>query len=175
MRRIYQPRFMMAFGLIVTLAMPGVAQTAPEAADASPSRAEMSQKLNQMEIDPNSAEARKMRRQRIKFLERADANRDDVLTRDELSASVQKRFDQADRNGDGVFDFGDKPAAAPRARFERAISPMLERLDADGSGGVTFAEFSAQSMQGFDAFDADGTGAVDLPAMIAAIESVGQK
>ncbi|MEO1661278.1 MAG: hypothetical protein AAFR51_09835 [Pseudomonadota bacterium] len=175
MRRIITSRPSVIVTCIAVFVLPSCAQTALEGEYPQSQRDEMGEKLSQMEIDPNSAEARRMRQNQIKFLKKADSNNDDILTEEELAESIRRRFDQMDRNGDGEFDFGDKPSVAPRARFERAVSPVIEQLDEDGSGGVSILEFQAQSMRGFEAFDAAGTGSVNLNEMIAAIESIGQK
>lgn len=59
-------------------------------------------------------------------------------------------------------------AAAPAAEERPAGQRMLERLDADGDGAVSFAEFQEGADEGMDQLDADGDGLLSLEEFMAA-------
>ncbi|MDB5669404.1 MAG: hypothetical protein JWO25_363 [Alphaproteobacteria bacterium] len=61
------------------------------------------------------------------------------ISRAELTAQVDARFDRLDANHDGKIDASDR-AASIEARFKR--------LDADGNGSVTLAEMQAAEANG---------------------------
>lgn len=77
---------------------------------------------------------------------RADANRDGVVTRDEVAAESDARFATRDRNGDGKLE-----GAELNARMRRA---------ADGAP-VTKESFRDRALARFDRFDADKNGKLE--------------
>ncbi len=98
------------------------------------------------------------------LLDRLDTDHNGKITLEEATAARQTIFDRIDRNGDGTVDemeiemirqaIYDRAAAA-----EAAIGIALRRLDKDGDGKVSTAEFGAQSLI-FDLADRNGDGAV---------------
>jgi len=48
--------------------------------------------------------------------------------------------------------------AAPEGRHTQRLDRMIERIDADQSGQISFAEFAARSNERFETADADGDG-----------------
>jgi hypothetical protein len=68
----------------------------------------------------------------------ADANKDGVLTRAELTASLEKRFAQMDVNGDGKITREDREALRQK-RFDE----MFAKIDADHNGQISKAELQA--------------------------------
>ena len=112
-----------------------------------------------------------------------DADGDGVVTAEELSAvGPAAAFAEADANGDGMLD-GDElaafRAAQERAREERRQQRMVERLDTDGDGMLSFEEIEAGSRRGpqqmFDRLDADGNGEVSLEELAEAQQRMLQK
>lgn len=77
---------------------------------------------------------------------RADANRDGVVTRDEVAAESDARFATRDRNGDGKLE-----DAELDARMRRAT---------DGAP-VTKESFRDRALARFDRFDADKNGKLE--------------
>lgn len=89
-----------------------------------------------------------------------DANGDGQLTKNEMQAHMKARFDAADSDGNGVLSRAEMEARGHEKAAKRA-GKMIERLDKDGDGGVSFEE--AQARRGgkmFDRADADGDGAI---------------
>ena len=85
--------------------------------------------------------------------QRADVNRDSVVSREEFLAARAAQFDHFDRNRDGYLDSADADALPePAVRLFQA----MERLaDADGDGRVSRAEFNGMPTRGFDRMDAN--------------------
>lgn len=68
----------------------------------------------------------------------ADANRDGVLTRAELTASLDAHFAKLDTNKDGQITKEERDA-----HHKARADEHFKRLDADGNGQVSRAEFDA--------------------------------
>jgi Ca2+-binding EF-hand superfamily protein len=91
------------------------------------------------------------------ILERADANRDGYITREEYAAARASQFDRMDRNKDGSVtrtDFGRLARFKPDA-VDRLMS-VLSAADADQDGRITRAELEAAPMPVFERGDSDG-------------------
>lgn len=86
-----------------------------------------------------------------RMLERADANRDGVVTRGEFRAMAAAGFDRQDANRDGKID-----AAERRQSREQRMS----RRGAQG-GTITRAAFQARALARFDRMDANKDGQID--------------
>jgi len=103
------------------------------------------------------------------MLDRADANGDGLISRDEFSAARAEQFASRDRNGDGFIgtaDFGGR--AAGRRRVSQAMDTMMSQLDANGDGKVSKEEFVAGGTKLFDRVDTDKSGALDKKEVEAA-------
>lgn len=101
-----------------------------------------------------------------------DANGDGQLTREEMQAHMKARFDAADTDGDGVMSLEEMQARGQKRAAKRA-GKMIERLDSDGDGGVSFEE--AQARRGgkmFDRADANDDGAISKAEFDAAREKM---
>jgi Ca2+-binding EF-hand superfamily protein len=106
---------------------------------------------------------------------KADANNDGQISLSEFKAAheirLEERFARMDTNADGVIS-DEEMKAAPRGRKDhegkrrhrgdRDPEKMVERLDKDGSGGVSLLELQGKRFspddQAFYAADSDGNG-----------------
>jgi Ca2+-binding EF-hand superfamily protein len=95
-----------------------------------------------------------------------DKDGDGKVTKTEAEAGHKARFEQIDGNKDGVVDAAEIAAhqAANKAGAGRK-SPRMLRMDADGDGKVTVAEFGAQHAGWFERMDGNGDGVVSLEEM----------
>ena len=79
--------------------------------------------------------------------ERFDLNKDDAIDRAEIQESRKVRFKAADANNDGALTEAELRAMIEKQNAERAermSKRMMSRVDADGDGSITLAEFDAQ-------------------------------
>lgn len=93
------------------------------------------------------------------ILDRADANRDGYITREEYAAARAAQFDRMDRDKDGSVtraDFGRLAKFKPDA-VDRLMS-VLSAADTDQDGRITRAELAAAPMPVFERGDSDGDG-----------------
>lgn len=111
------------------------------------------------------------------MLERADANGDGAVTREEFTQARARMFERLDRNSDGFWTKDDTPRlAARRGRGER-IAEALIALDKDGDGKVSRDEFVNTPGLMFQRADMNHDGTVDakeLAAFQAAVASRGK-
>ncbi|MDQ2092249.1 EF-hand domain-containing protein [Marimonas arenosa] len=104
-----------------------------------------------------------------------DADKDGKITQAEMQAHAKARFDAADGDGDGKLSAEEMKAAAERRaaewraqRAERMVARMLERLDADADGALSFDEMPGQKTHAarmFERADSDGDGAISKAEM----------
>ncbi len=103
---------------------------------------------------------------REEMFNRLDGNGDGQFTREDLEAHAASRFEENDTNGDGFLSADELQAATQKRlseRAERMSARMLERLDEDGDGQLSFEEASAggkRSERMFERADADGDGVI---------------
>lgn len=93
------------------------------------------------------------------ILEKADADRDGFITREEYSLARAAQFERMDRNKDGSVtraDFGRLARFKPDA-VDRLMS-VLSAADANQDGRITRAELQAAPMPVFERGDSDGDG-----------------
>ena len=116
------------------------------------------------------------------FLKRFDANKDGVLTKDELPPGLARNFDRFDRDGDGKLDkkeiaqmleasqrifaggAGQKPGTKPaldNAAVERRVADVLERMDTNKDGKISKDEAKNFIAQAFDRIDTNKDGFID--------------
>lgn len=81
--------------------------------------------------------------QQTRGLGRADADGDSRISQAEFVAQSTARLANADANRDGQVTREEAQAAREAQRSERR-SQMFARLDADGNGAISQAEFAAQ-------------------------------
>ncbi|WP_129793059.1 EF-hand domain-containing protein [Sphingosinicella sp. CPCC 101087] len=103
------------------------------------------------------------------MLDRADTNRDGVVTRAEFAAARLATFSRLDRNRDGALsrsDFGRIARRRPEAL--QRLEAMIAQGDANDDGRLTRAEFERAPMRLFDLADANGDGRIDASERAAA-------
>lgn len=109
------------------------------------------------------------------LFDRADANGDGLVTRDEFTNARAGQFASRDRNGDGFIDDGDLGRrAAGRARISQAMSAMVKQFDSDNDGKIAKQEFVDGGAKLFDRADADESGSLDKNEIEAANASLRQ-
>jgi len=94
------------------------------------------------------------------MFERADANGDGRITRDEFVSARNALFARLDRDGDGYLTSGDAPRRL-RNRGGDGQAAGLRFMDADGDGRVSRREFVDGSLKLFDRADVNHDGVVD--------------
>lgn len=109
----------------------------------------------------------------------ADTDQDGMITLDEFkamhNARVEAQFARLDTDADGYISAEEMAAAPRRSRDqggrrgphkERNPEKAFERLDADGSGGLSLQELEgkrfAPDSDAFFAADSDGSGELDM-------------
>lgn len=122
------------------------------------------------------------------MLRAADANADKSVTRAEVDALSAEMFAWLDRNSDGKLDLADRSPIERRlvelrkADFAEAGEDGglrerrggLKRMDADGDGAVSQAEFASRSAPIFDKLDTDKN-AIISPAELDAAAARAEK
>jgi hypothetical protein len=106
------------------------------------------------------------------IFERADANNDDSVTREEFVAARAGQFTKYDRNSDGYLDSNDVPKRLAARRQQNGGGDLLVgQFDADGDGKVTKQEFIDGPTLIFDRADADKNNVLDAKELAAAKEA----
>ena len=95
------------------------------------------------------------------MFDRADANADGTLTREEYAAARAEQFATRDRDSDGDLDTADFGERADRPRVSKATAAMVFQFDADRDGKVSKAEFVDGGLKLFDRADVNKNGALD--------------
>lgn len=91
---------------------------------------------------------------------RLDADADDRISQAEMTAAKTRQFARADRNGDGQVTPDELAAIQARlARAQEAMAGAAERMDSDGNGSLSLAEFTDRAPI-FALLDIDGDGAL---------------
>ncbi len=105
---------------------------------------------------PPSPEARGPRRGGgARMFQRADANNDGVVTRDEFRAQAAAAFDRQDANRDGTID------ATERQQWRGQRGGGMARHDAKRGGTITRADYQARALARFDRLDLNKDGRLD--------------
>jgi Ca2+-binding EF-hand superfamily protein len=92
-------------------------------------------------------------------LDKADANHDGDITRDEFKASRAAQFARLDRNGDDVVTLSEFPHLAKSNRPKaQKLKAVIQYADRDGDGRVTRAEFVDGPSPLFDRADRNHDG-----------------
>lgn len=93
--------------------------------------------------------------------ESLDTDGNGEISRDEVQAMAQTRFNEADTNADGKLDAAEMVAQANK-RTEERVAAMIKNLDKDGDGVLSTEEMphADRGMKMFDVLDADDSGTV---------------
>lgn len=92
-------------------------------------------------------------------LDRADANNDGAITREEFLAGPTERFNRLDANNDGVISQAERPQRPERGeRAERRGE--RPNFDANNDGQISRQEFVAMGARMFERLDANNDGRV---------------
>lgn len=106
-------------------------------------------------------------------LDKADANHDGYITRDEFKASRAAQFARLDRNDDGVVSLSEFPRLAKSSRPKaRKLKTVISHADHDGDGRVTRAEFVDGPSPLFDRADGDHDGRLSRDEVTAVREQL---
>ena len=90
----------------------------------------------------------------------ADANKDGVITLDEVLAAATKRFEQFDRNKDGVVDKADFDAMH-KEMVAYQVQRFLHNYEADKDGKVSREQFFKAAKERFAERDVNRDGRID--------------
>jgi Ca2+-binding EF-hand superfamily protein len=106
------------------------------------------------------------------MFERADANNDGSVTKEELIAARGQQFAKFDRNSDGYLDSNDVPKRLAERRKQNGGGDMHGgQFDTDGDGKVSKDEFINGPTVIFDRADADKNNVLDAKELAAAKEA----
>jgi Ca2+-binding EF-hand superfamily protein len=107
------------------------------------------------------------------MFDKADANGDGSITREEFRAGRVEQFGRFDRNGDGYLDSNDIPkrVLARRQQNGGGGEMLSGQFDANGDGKVGKEEFINGPTLIFDRADADGNDVLDSKELAAAKEA----
>ena len=100
-------------------------------------------------------------RDRARF-EGQDANGDGRLTEDDILLREREAFTRADTDGNGFVSPGELSARPIDTHASFGRRPPFLRLDADGDGRLTLAEFADPALRRFDQSDPNRDGQVTL-------------
>jgi len=92
------------------------------------------------------------------FFAKMDHDGNGTISRDEAPPHLAARFDQLDTNFDGVLDKQELAAA----HGDKAKHGAMAKMDADGDGKVSLAEFTAGALRMFSHLDTDNDGVITL-------------
>jgi Ca2+-binding EF-hand superfamily protein len=110
------------------------------------------------------------------IFERADADNDGSVTREEFSAARTGQFAKLDRNSDGYIDSNDVPKRLAARRQQKGGGDfMVGQFDADGDGKVSKEEFVNGPTLAFDRADTNKDNVLDAKELVAAKEAVKEK
>lgn len=86
-------------------------------------------------------------------LQMLDTNGDDVVSKSEYVAYMDKAFDALDANNDGILQ--------PEELAGTVTEQHINAMDLNGNGTISRFEFDTQVMKDFDTADQSGTGALN--------------
>ena len=95
----------------------------------------------------------------LRMLQGAGANKDGVITLDEVLASAEKRFARLDRNKDGVIDKADFDALR-KDMVDYRVKRFIHSYGADKDGRVSREQFMAKAAERFARMDLNNDGTI---------------
>lgn len=106
------------------------------------------------------------------MFERADANKDGSVTKEEFIAARGQQFSRFDRNSDGYLDSNDVPKRLAERRKQNGGGDVRGgQFDSDGDGKVSKDEFINGPTLIFDRADTDKNNVLDAKELAAAREA----
>lgn len=120
-----------------------------------------------------SSMAQMMRQGGEGMFERADANNDGSVSKEEFIAARGAQFARFDRNSDGYIDSNDVPERMAERRKQSGGrgDKLGGQFDADGDGKVSKEEFINGPTLIFDRADSDKNNVLDAKELAAAREA----
>ncbi|MGE0764917.1 MAG: EF-hand domain-containing protein [Hyphomicrobiaceae bacterium] len=94
------------------------------------------------------------------LLRQADANKDGVVTKEEIAALAEQDFARWDRNKDGVLDQADGDALRTEM-VDYAVKRTAHRMGAGPDGKVTREQFQARAAERFARLDVNKDGKLE--------------
>ena len=101
----------------------------------------------------------------MRLFELFDANKDGIVTQDEIDKVRSDRLKRFDTNGDGKLSLKEYEALWLDAMHERMVD-RFQRLDRDGDAAVTLEEFVAPTKHLVMWIDTDDDGKVTMKELI---------
>jgi len=93
------------------------------------------------------------------WLRQADANKDGIVTREEVAAMAEREFSRFDSNKDGAVDQADREALR-KQMVDYGVKRFGHRFGAGQDGRVTREQFQAKAAERFARMDVDGDGTI---------------
>lgn len=92
-----------------------------------------------------------------KMLKQFDTNKDGTLTKEEVTAGIDKKIADNDKDGDKAVSLEEFKAEWAKITSERMVR-AFQRMDRDGSGKVTAEELKTPALEMFDRMDRNDDG-----------------
>ncbi|SNZ05800.1 EF-hand domain-containing protein [Cohaesibacter gelatinilyticus] len=96
----------------------------------------------------------------MKMLKEFDTNKDQALTKEEITAGIDKKIADNDKNGDKAITLEEFQAEWQKQTQDRMVR-AFQRMDRDGSGTVTAEELKEPALSMFDRMDRNDDGKLD--------------
>jgi Ca2+-binding EF-hand superfamily protein len=115
-----------------------------------------------------------------RMLARVDTNGDGLISKAEYRAMAEARFARMDADKDGIVEAGEGRKAMGKGKWKRGgerrgpggpgmgaggHGKAMAKLDTNGDGAISKAEFDARSAQRFAKLDTNGDGKIDAAEM----------
>ncbi|MEH6495210.1 MAG: EF-hand domain-containing protein [Pseudomonas marincola] len=95
------------------------------------------------------------------MFEKHDANKDGVMTPDEMPEKWASRFDKLDTDKNGSLTLTEIETSH-KMRKEKRMEKMMSKFDTDQDGKVSESEVTAFVLEKFKKMDADGDGSLSM-------------
>ena len=96
----------------------------------------------------------------MKMMQEFDTNEDKALTKEELTAGLDKKIADNDKDGDAAVSLEEFKAEWMKLTEDRMVR-AFQRMDRDGSGKVTAEELKEPALMMFERMDANDDGKLD--------------
>lgn len=96
----------------------------------------------------------------MKMFKDFDTNKDQALTKDEITAGIDKKIADNDKNGDKAITLEEFQAEWQTQTRDRMVR-AFQRMDRDGSGTVTAEELKEPALSMFERMDRNDDGKID--------------